>query len=151
MESTDGLADVQDEANDELAPAIRMLPERLLVSEIPLSADPAEVAGAAIGSGEDDLSAVYLDLEADEPHLLVYGDSGAGKPSFLRMWMAQLAARRPAFAHPPVVLPGRARRLALALLHYWRQEYTAAYALAMPRVEGLLRRPRLCPRHTPRL
>ncbi|WP_329309662.1 hypothetical protein [Streptomyces sp. NBC_01262] len=41
--------------------------------------------------------------------------------------------------HFPVVPPGRARKLALALPHYWRQEYTAAYALAMPRVEGLLR------------
>ncbi|WP_406479799.1 hypothetical protein [Streptomyces sp. NBC_01615] len=41
--------------------------------------------------------------------------------------------------HPPVVPTGRARRLTLALLHYWRQEYTAAYSLALPRVEGLLR------------
>jgi S-DNA-T family DNA segregation ATPase FtsK/SpoIIIE len=104
MDSTDGLADAQNEAIEKLAaawpksaaPAIRMLPERLLVSEMPLPADPAAVAGAAIGISEVDLSAVHLDLEADEPHLLVYGDSGAGKSSFLRMWMAQLAARRPA-------------------------------------------------------
>jgi S-DNA-T family DNA segregation ATPase FtsK/SpoIIIE len=104
MDSTDGLADAQAEALDKLAaawprpaaPAIRMLPERLLISEIPLPADPAAPAGAVIGISEDDLSAVHLDLEADEPHLLVYGDSGAGKSSFLRMWMAQLAARRAA-------------------------------------------------------
>lgn len=41
--------------------------------------------------------------------------------------------------HPPVVPPGRARRIAQALLYYWQQDYTAAYALALPRVEGLLR------------
>ncbi|GAA1227485.1 type VII secretion protein EccC [Kitasatospora nipponensis] len=102
-EGTEGLAEAQQEAIAKIAagwtgtpaPAIRMLPARLTPAELPAPVTPLP-AGPAIGIGEDDLAAVHLDLDGDEPHLLVYGDSGAGKSSFLRMWMAQLAARRPA-------------------------------------------------------
>ena len=43
------------------------------------------------------LEPVYLDLSETEPHLLVFGDSGSGKSSFLRTWMRGLAARRTAW------------------------------------------------------
>jgi len=104
LDSAESLADAQQETLTKLAagwtgrpaPAVRMLPQRVLVPELPKAPEPAPDAGVPIGLSEDDLSAVRLDLTTDEQHLLVYGDSGAGKSSFLRMWMAQLAAARPA-------------------------------------------------------
>ncbi|GAA2745986.1 type VII secretion protein EccCa [Kitasatospora cinereorecta] len=102
QDTTDGLADAQQDALAKIAaawtgapaPGIRTLPLHLPVGELPTSAE--EMPGVPIGIGETDLAPVHLDLDGDEPHLLVYGDSGSGKSEFLRMWMAQLAARRPA-------------------------------------------------------
>ncbi|MDH6109465.1 S-DNA-T family DNA segregation ATPase FtsK/SpoIIIE [Kitasatospora sp. MAP12-15] len=104
MDTADGLADAQQDALAKIAagwsgtpaPGVRMLPERLEIRELPAPAGPQEITGTAIGISEDDLSTVHLDLEGEESHLLVYGDSGSGKSAFLRMWMAQLAARKPA-------------------------------------------------------
>jgi S-DNA-T family DNA segregation ATPase FtsK/SpoIIIE len=55
---------------------------------------PSEVA---IGLREVDLAPVGLDMCADDPHFLVFGDSGSGKTNFLRAWMSGLAQRQSAF------------------------------------------------------
>jgi DNA segregation ATPase FtsK/SpoIIIE, S-DNA-T family len=65
------------------APQVRMLPERITVAEL------AALAGGqgAVGVDERDLAPVAIDLARDQPHFLVFGDTGAGKSQFLRTWM----------------------------------------------------------------
>ncbi|RKR89415.1 S-DNA-T family DNA segregation ATPase FtsK/SpoIIIE [Micromonospora pisi] len=70
------------------APAVRMLPDRLTVAE--LAQRGGRVAGA-VGLDEVDLATVAVDLGRDQPHFLVFGDSGSGKSQFLRTWMRAVA------------------------------------------------------------
>ncbi|AEW94669.1 MULTISPECIES: type VII secretion protein EccC [Streptomycetaceae] len=129
LDTAEGLADAQQETIAKIAaswpgrpaPPIRMLPERIRARDLPPL--PDAVRGVPIGLGEDDLAPVPLDLEADDPHFLVYGDSGAGKTEFLRMWMAALAARRPARDVRFVVVDYRR-----TLLGAVPDEYVGAYA-----------------------
>jgi S-DNA-T family DNA segregation ATPase FtsK/SpoIIIE len=58
---------------------------------------PPALSEVPIGLREPDLAAVGVDLSADDPHLLVVGDPGAGKTSFLRAWMRGLARRQTAW------------------------------------------------------
>ncbi|MEO3747894.1 type VII secretion protein EccCa [Plantactinospora sp. B5E13] len=74
------------------APAVRMLPERLTVAELTAVAGPG---AGAIGLDEVDLAPVTVDLTREQPHFLVFGDSGSGKSQFLRTWMRALAERVP--------------------------------------------------------
>ncbi|MFJ3639694.1 type VII secretion protein EccCa [Streptomyces sp. NPDC090108] len=99
----EGLAEAQSDALTKLAgawegahaPAIRMLPERLTVADMELR--EKEPSGVPVGIAEHDLRPVYVDLTDTDPHLLVFGDSGAGKTEFLRTWMAGTMARRSAY------------------------------------------------------
>src|SRR5690606_15872047 len=50
-----------------------------------------------IGIRDFDLSPAVLDLEANGPHFLVYGDPGSGKTTFLASWMRSMARRRSAW------------------------------------------------------
>ncbi|MCI4061399.1 type VII secretion protein EccCa [Micromonospora sp. R77] len=96
-DSADGLREAQEEALAKVtehwtgpaAPPIRLLPQRVLVSELP------QLPGEAvpIGLAEHDLSAVGLDLQGSDPHFLVYGDAGSGKSSLLRTWLSGLVER----------------------------------------------------------
>ena len=110
QDTTEGLAEAQQDALDRIsaawsgacAPKVRMLPEEITTTELALlrkaSQDAGtEPSGAAIGVGESDLEPVYVDLtDGSDPHLLVFGDSGAGKSSFLRTWLAAMTERYPA-------------------------------------------------------
>ncbi|WP_433174883.1 type VII secretion protein EccCa [Actinoallomurus sp. CA-150999] len=110
----DGMGDAQRElvaAIDDAwdgppTPPLKVLPERLTVTE--LDAVAAASAGqdpwdggervpteteVPIGLSQDDLRPVGLDLTAGQPHFLLFGDSGAGKTSFLRAWMRGMARR----------------------------------------------------------
>ncbi|ALE72217.1 secretion protein EccC [Pseudonocardia sp. EC080625-04] len=69
-------------------PAVRLLPERITVEELP----PGPGRGPALGVDEDRLSTVELD--PDEPHLLCFADSGGGKTNLLRLIARGIAARR---------------------------------------------------------
>jgi len=87
------------------APSLRILPKRITVAELQTiavtrSAAPNrwENAGPGlaetdvpIGLREGDLWPVGLDLAQGRPHFLAFGDSGAGKTSFLRTWMRGMA------------------------------------------------------------
>ncbi|MFI7608275.1 type VII secretion protein EccCa [Micromonospora sp. NPDC049366] len=64
------------------APAIRMLPDRVTVAELTVAG-----SAGAVGLDEADLAPVTVDLRRDQPHFLVFGDSGSGKSQFLRTWM----------------------------------------------------------------
>jgi S-DNA-T family DNA segregation ATPase FtsK/SpoIIIE len=99
------VADIAAAWPGEPAPRLRTLPK--LVSPADLRAAARTVANAAerepaagevpIGLRELDLAPVGLDLCADEPHFLVFGDSGSGKTSFLRAWMRGLVERQSAY------------------------------------------------------
>ena len=71
------------------APAVRVLPSRLTAGQLrQLSEHP--VAGVPVGIAEADLGPVGIDLTKDDAHLLVFGDTGAGKTQFLRRWLTGL-------------------------------------------------------------
>ncbi|MEU7841636.1 type VII secretion protein EccCa [Micromonospora sp. NPDC049114] len=97
IDSVDGLREAQDEAlakisqhwNGPVAPPVRLLPQRVLVDELPPLAGDA----VPIGLAEHDLSPVGLDLLGGDPHFLIYGDAGSGKSSLLRTWLTGLTER----------------------------------------------------------
>jgi S-DNA-T family DNA segregation ATPase FtsK/SpoIIIE len=72
------------------APPVRMLPERITVAEL------AALAGglSAVGVDERDLAPVTIDLTREQPHFLVFGDTGSGKSQFLRTWMRAMISDR---------------------------------------------------------
>jgi S-DNA-T family DNA segregation ATPase FtsK/SpoIIIE len=76
------------------APPVRLLPELVpyerLAAEAPL--DGGDRLVLPIGIAEDDLRPVCVDL-GGEPHLLLFGDSGCGKTSFLRALAATITGR----------------------------------------------------------
>jgi S-DNA-T family DNA segregation ATPase FtsK/SpoIIIE len=73
------------------APRLRVLPSRVTVSE--LDPDDAGQLGVPIGIAETDLGTARLNLNDGEPHLLVFGDVGSGKSTFLRTWLRGLSQR----------------------------------------------------------
>jgi DNA segregation ATPase FtsK/SpoIIIE, S-DNA-T family len=73
------------------APPVRLLPDRVPYGELAHSGDSNRLA-LPIGLAEDDLRTVCVDLGA-EPHLLLFGDSGCGKTSFLRALATTITSR----------------------------------------------------------
>ncbi|BBA96939.1 putative FtsK/SpoIIIE family protein [Actinacidiphila reveromycinica] len=104
-----------------VAPAVRMLPERLTVSELDLPAK--EPAGVPVGIAEHDLRPIYLDLTSANPHFLVFGDSGSGKTEFLRTWISGAMVRRTPYEARFVLFDFRRGLLGLV-----PPEYLGAYA-----------------------
>ncbi|MFE2431313.1 type VII secretion protein EccCa [Streptomyces sp. NPDC059373] len=75
------------------APPVRMLPTRLLVSELPKGNDYPE-RGVAFGVDETTLQPAFIDFETD-PLFIIYGESESGKSSALRLLSKQIAERYP--------------------------------------------------------
>ena len=71
------------------APAVRLLPQKVDLAQVP--PNPA-VASIPIGLNESQLAPVNLDL-LTEPHFVAFGDGESGKTNLLRMIAAQLATR----------------------------------------------------------
>ncbi|WP_405883141.1 type VII secretion protein EccCa [Streptomyces sp. NBC_01136] len=102
-ESADGLAEAQEKMIAKVAaawkgrpaPRVRTLPDLIRVGELPEPAGDGPAPGAVIGLDAADLEPVHLDLAGGDQHLLVVGDAGSGKSTFLRTWMRQMAAHRP--------------------------------------------------------
>ena len=130
-ELADGRAEAQEDAIAKLAagwpgtpaPPIRMLPERVTVPELGRPPDHDDVPGVPIGLGESDLAPLHLDLTGDDPHFLIFGDSGSGKSAFLRTWMTGLVERHSAWDIRLVVVDYRKSVLGLV-----PQEHLGAYA-----------------------
>jgi S-DNA-T family DNA segregation ATPase FtsK/SpoIIIE len=104
------------------APAVRMLPSRLSVSQLRELPRGSQL-GVPIGIAESDLGPVLLDLVGGDPHFLVFGDTGAGKTSFLRTWIDGLVAASSAWDIRLVVFDYRR-----SLLGAVPEDYLAAYA-----------------------
>ena len=85
----DTVAGLADRWTGEPAPAIRVLPERLTLAELPAMLD----GGVAIGVEELTLGPVSLDLAGADQHLLVFGDAESGRTETLRMIAHGLARR----------------------------------------------------------
>ncbi|MGW1045346.1 type VII secretion protein EccCa [Streptomyces sp. NPDC002547] len=86
------------------APPLRVLPELVTPEDLgrackslPGGAEALPPGAVPIGIRDFDLRPEVLDLEANGPHFLVYGDSGSGKTSFLRSWMRAMSRRRTAW------------------------------------------------------
>ena len=92
------------------APPVRMLPERLAVRDMDVPQEQVP-PGVPVGIAEHDLNPVYVDLTQDDPHFLIYGDSGSGKTEFLRTWMTGLMARRSAWEGRFIVVDYRRTNL----------------------------------------
>jgi DNA segregation ATPase FtsK/SpoIIIE, S-DNA-T family len=108
------------------APPIRLLPEQVTGATLAAHPDAVSATGPAaalIGLADTDLGPIGLDLTQEDPHLLVLGDSGAGKSVFLRTFIRGLAARQG---------PDQVRFLLVdyrrSLLEVVPDDYLAAYA-----------------------
>jgi S-DNA-T family DNA segregation ATPase FtsK/SpoIIIE len=131
-ENVDGLADAQEDAIAKLAaawsgarqaPPIRMLPERVTVAQLELPPETDPLPGVPIGLNESDLAPVHLDLTGDDPHFLVFGDSGSGKSAFLRTWITGLVERNSPWDVRLIVIDYRKSLLGLV-----PREHLGAYA-----------------------
>jgi S-DNA-T family DNA segregation ATPase FtsK/SpoIIIE len=83
------VARVRDGWQGPSAPAVRLLPAELPYRTLPVQ-DPT--VGIPIGIAELDLGPVFVDL-TNEPHFLVYGDTGSGKSTFLRAFAQAVVDR----------------------------------------------------------
>ena len=100
VDSADGLREAQEDVIAQIAehwtgpaaPPIRLLPQRITVTELPTLA-AATPETVPIGVAENDLRTVGLDLTTGDPHFLIYGDAGSGKSTFLRTWLTGLTER----------------------------------------------------------
>jgi S-DNA-T family DNA segregation ATPase FtsK/SpoIIIE len=115
VQSTENLAKAQESMIADIAAAwqaerarpLRVLPKQVSAADLKASLHMAGSGGeaphefapseVAIGLRELDLAPVGLDMSADEPHFLVFGDSGSGKTSFLRAWIRGLTQQQSAF------------------------------------------------------
>jgi S-DNA-T family DNA segregation ATPase FtsK/SpoIIIE len=139
---TDNLGKAQEAAAADIAawwpgpsaPPLRILPKRVTPADVQAAVRAATAGGTdsvrepapgevPIGLRETDLAPVGLDLRGDEPHFLVFGDSGSGKTSFLRSWMRALVERQSAYDARFVVLDYRR-----GLLGLLPDEYVGGYA-----------------------
>ena len=75
------------------APPVRLLPSLVTPEDLRRRTGDLGPCVVPLGLGESDLQVVAADFEA-EPHLVVWGDSGSGRTSFLRTLAATIAARR---------------------------------------------------------
>lgn len=75
------------------AAPVRLLPPVMNRDQLPQAGDDSR-PGVPIALVETDLSPFYLDLEAGDPHFLVFGDGESGKTNLLRTFVAGLCARR---------------------------------------------------------
>ncbi|ROO63208.1 S-DNA-T family DNA segregation ATPase FtsK/SpoIIIE [Micromonospora sp. Llam0] len=84
-EGTAELVEALDVPTAPRAPAVKLLPDRLVVAELPAPTAPSREAEIRIPLGLDDvrLAPLWHDFDA-HPHLLIFGDTETGKTNLLR-------------------------------------------------------------------
>ncbi|MEC4019187.1 type VII secretion protein EccCa [Streptomyces sp. H27-D2] len=73
------------------APAVRLLPHKLRMDQLPKGSEFPE-RGIAIGIDETNLKPVFVDFETD-PFFVVFGESESGKTALLRLIAKQISER----------------------------------------------------------
>jgi DNA segregation ATPase FtsK/SpoIIIE, S-DNA-T family len=95
--TTDDLAEATKSVTEEIstfwpgpvAPAVRMLPARLMVEQLP---EPQPEFKVCLGQDEQRLAPVWHDFMTT-PHLLVFGDNETGKSNMLRLVLRAIQRR----------------------------------------------------------
>ena len=111
------------------APAVRTLPDRLDLAELPL---PEGSRAIPVGINEEALAPVFLDFDAD-PHLLYFADGEMGKTNFLKVVATGIMNR---------YTPAQARIMLVdyrrTMLGFVPKEYLAGYAPGAPGLSAYL-------------
>lgn len=120
------VARIRDAWPGRTAPAVRLLPGRVELADLP--APVREETGAAVGLREFDLRPIRVDpLDGPDPHLLVFGDSGSGRTTALRTTIRALTSGRSAAELRVIVIDYRR-----ALLEVVDPEHLSVYCGSAP-------------------
>jgi DNA segregation ATPase FtsK/SpoIIIE, S-DNA-T family len=109
------------------APAIRLLPDKLLFTDMPAAG--VDARNVPVGIKESDLGPAALDFAAD-PHFLCFGDVECGKTSLLRTILRGLTARYTAQQARVIIVDYRRTLLDAAAGDHLLEYLTSGNALA---------------------
>nr|WP_308286645.1 type VII secretion protein EccCa [Streptomyces griseorubiginosus] len=136
---TDGIASLVAEIGEHWtgspAPEVRLLPARLSSSELPAPQIPADAPGGlrvALGVEEDKLAPAWHDF-AENPHLIVVGDTESGKTNLLRL-LARAITERYTPAEARILLVDYRRDLVDAV----PAEYRLGHAVSVDALKELV-------------
>ncbi|MDX3452982.1 type VII secretion protein EccCa [Streptomyces sp. ME02-8801-2C] len=133
---TDGVAElvaaVRESWPGPAAPAVRMLPAKLPVSDLPAPDAPAGGFRMPIGLEEQELSTVWHDF-TETPHMIVVGDTESGKTNLLRV-AAQAIMNRYSPAEARIMVVDYRRELVEAV----PDEYRLGHAVSIDALKDLV-------------
>ncbi|MDQ0930765.1 S-DNA-T family DNA segregation ATPase FtsK/SpoIIIE [Streptomyces turgidiscabies] len=133
---TDGVAElvaaVRESWPGPAAPAVRMLPTRLPVTELPAPEAPLGGFRMPIGLEEQELSTVWHDF-TETPHMIVVGDTESGKTNLLRV-AAQAIMNRYSPAEARIMVVDYRRELVEAV----PDEYRLGHAVSIDALKDLV-------------
>ena len=123
---------VNDTWTGPVAPRLRVLPDRIAVTQLP--APPADGAfQVALGVAEGSLAPVWHDFD-DQPHLTVLGDTESGKTNLLRLVVKGITERY-APEQAKIVLVDLRR----SLVDWVPEEYRLGYAVTTQAARDLVK------------
>ncbi|WP_405777229.1 type VII secretion protein EccCa [Streptomyces sp. NBC_01538] len=133
---TDGVAElvaaVKESWPGPAAPAVRMLPAKLPVTELPAPEAPLGGFRMPIGLEEQELSTVWHDF-TETPHMVVVGDTESGKTNLLRV-AAQAIMNRYSPAEARIMVVDYRRELVEAV----PDEYRLGHAVSIDALKDLV-------------
>jgi len=133
---TDGVAElvaaVRESWPGPAAPAVRMLPTRLPVAELPAPEAPLGGFRMPIGLEEQELSTVWHDF-TETPHMIVVGDTESGKTNLLRV-ASQAIMNRYSPAEARIMVVDYRRELVEAV----PDEYRLGHAVSIDALKDLV-------------
>jgi S-DNA-T family DNA segregation ATPase FtsK/SpoIIIE len=112
-------------------PKLRLLPQEISLDDVRARAGASD-RRVLLGVNERDLAPIGLDIDA-EPHLLAFGDSGAGKSALLRGYIREVLRTRTPEQAKFVVVDYRR-----SLLGEVPDEYLLEYVTTAPQAEETL-------------